>query len=250
MQSGMGVAFGDYDNDGDMDIYVTHFSDDYNTLYRNEGGRFFLDVTYLPFVGWGTGFLDYDNDGDLDLFAANGHVYPAVDDYDFGTSYAQRNLLFENPGDGRFVEVGAQSGSGFAVEKVSRGAAVGDYDEDGDLDILILNVDDTPTLLRNDGGNRKNWLKVSTIGTKSNRDGIGARIKVVTGARVQMREIATGTSFLSQSDLRAHFGIGEAERIDRMEIRWPSGAVQEFADLKANQWLVVAEGEGIIRAVR
>ena len=258
VQSGMGAAFGDYDNDGDLDIYVTHFSDDYNTLYRNEGGRFFLDVTYLagaaevslPFVGWGTDFLDYDNDGDLDLFAANGHVYPAVDDYDFGTSYAQRNLLFENPGDGRFVEVGAQSGSGLAVEKVSRGAAVGDYDEDGDLDILILNVDDTPTLLRNDGGNRKNWLKVSTIGTKSNRDGIGARIKVVTGARVQMREIAAGTSFLSQSDLRAHFGIGEVERIDRMEIRWPSGAVQEFAGIEANQWLVVEEGEGIIRAVR
>jgi predicted nucleotidyltransferase len=258
VQSGMGAAFGDYDNDGDLDIYVTHFSDDYNTLYRNEGARSFLDVSYLagtaevslPFVGWGTAFLDYDNDGDLDLFAANGHVYPAVDDYDFGTSYAQRNLLFENLGDGRFVEVGVQSGSGMAVVKVSRGAAVGDYDEDGDLDILILNVDDTPTLLRNDGGNRQNWLKVSTMGTRSNRDGIGARINVVIGARVQMREIAAGTSFLSNSELRAHFGIGEAKRIDLMEIRWPSGAVQKFADIEANQWLVVAEEEGIIRAVR
>ena len=255
VQSGMGAAFGDYDNDGDLDIFVTQFSDDYNTLYRNEGGRFFLDVSYLaglgevslPFVGWGTDFFDYDNDGDLDLFVANGHVYPAVDDYPLGTSYAQRNFLFENLGDGKFVEVGAKSGSGLALEKISRGAAFGDYDEDGDLDILILNLDDTPTLLRNDGGNQNNWLKISTIGTKSNRNGIGARIKVVTGSLVQIREIAAGTSFLSQSDLTAHFGLGEAEQIDLMEIRWPSGIVQEFMDFTANQWLVVSEEEGILR---
>ena len=255
MQAGMGVAVGDFDNDGDLDLFETHFSEDYNTLYRNEGGRFFLDVSYaadlgeesLPFVGWGTGFFDFDNDGDLDLFVANGHVYPVVDNYDLGTSYAQYNLLFENLGNGKFAEVSALSGSGFAVKKVSRGAALGDYDDDGDVDILVLNVDDTPTLLCNDGGNQKRWLKISTIGTKSNRDGIGARIEVTTGSLIQIREVMCGISFLSQSDLRVHFGLGEAEKVDRMEILWPSGVVQEFRDLSVNQWVIVSEEEGILR---
>jgi hypothetical protein len=254
-QAGMGTAFGDYDNDGDLDLFLTHFSGDYNTLYQNEGGRFFRDVSYesgvgevsMPFVGWGTGFFDFDNDGDLDLFVANGHVYPVIDNYDVGTTYAQRNLLFENLGNGHFEEISVQAGSGFAVEKVSRGAAFGDYDEDGDIDILVLNVDDTPTLLRNDGGNRRHWLHVSTIGKHSNRDGIGARIEVFTGERVQLREVAVGTSFLSQSDLRVHFGLGDAEKVDRLKIRWPSSRVQEFTDLQVDQWLVLSEERGIIQ---
>ena len=176
-QAGMGVAAGDYDNDGDFDFFVTHFSEDYYTLYRSERGRLFTDVSHavgvgevsMPFVGWGTGFFDCDNDGDLDLFAANGHVYPVLDDYDVGTRYAQRNFLFDNAGRGSFVEIGARAGRGLAVEKVSRGAAFGDYDNDGDIDVLVLNIDDTPTLLRNDGGNRNHWLQVSLIGTTSNR---------------------------------------------------------------------------------
>ena len=257
-QAGMGVTFGDYDNDGDLDLFETHFSGDYNTLYRNEDARFFRDVSYqvglaevsMPPVSWGTGFFDFDNDGDLDLFVANGHVYPAVDYYDLGTTYAQRNFLFENQGKGRFAEVSALSGSGFAVEKVSRGAAFGDYDNDGDVDILVLNVDDTPTLLRNDGGNQRHWLYLSTVGIQSNRNGIGTRVTAVAGGHTQIREVMVGGSFLSQSDLRVHFGLGEAEKVDRLEIRWPSGVVQEFVDIAADQWLVISEAEGIRPAKR
>ena len=252
-QAGMGAALGDYDNDGDFDIFVTHFSGDYNTLYRNEGGRFFRDVSYaagvaeasMPAVGWGTGFFDYDNDGDLDLFVANGHVYPIIDDYDLGISYAQRNFLFENLGNGTFAEVALESGSGFGVEKVSRGAAFGDYDDDGDVDILVLNVDETPTLLRNDGGNRRHWFSLSTVGMQSNRDGIGARILVEAGGLRQIREVGAGSSFLSHNDLRVHVGLGEAEKVERLEIRWPSGLVQEFSDLQADRFWVLTEGEGI-----
>ena len=249
-QAGMGAALGDYDNDGDFDIFVTHFSGDYNTLYRNEGGRFFRDVSYasgvaevsMPAVGWGTGFFDYDNDGDLDLFVANGHVYPIIDDYDLGISYAQRNFLFENLGNGTFVEVGLESGSGFGVEKVSRGAAFGDYDDDGDVDILVLNVDDTPTLLRNEGGNRGHWFSLSLVGTESNRDGIGARILVEAGGGRQIREVGAGSSFLSHNDLRVHVGLGAAEKIEGLEIRWPSGLVQEFSDLPADRFWLLTEG--------
>ena len=252
-QAGMGVAVGDYDNDGDFDFFVTHFSEDYYTLYRSEEGRLFTDVSHavgvgevsMPFVGWGTGFFDRDNDGDLDLFAANGHVYPVLDDYDVGTRYAQRNFLFDNDGRGSFVEIGAQAGSGLAVEKVSRGAAFGDYDNDGDIDILILNIDDTPTLLRNDGGNQNHWLQVSLIGTASNRDGIGARIEAEIAGRVQIRQIAAGTSFLSHSDTRAHFGLQRDTKVEQLVVRWPGGRVEEFRDLDADQWLVITEGKGL-----
>ena len=251
-QAGMGVAAGDYDNDGDFDFFVTHFSEDYYTLYRSERGRLFTDVSHavgvgevsMPFVGWGTGFFDCDNDGDLDLFAANGHVYPVLDDYDVGTRYAQRNFLFDNAGRGSFVEIGARAGRGLAVEKVSRGAAFGDYDNDGDIDVLVLNIDDTPTLLRNDGGNRNHWLQVSLIGTTSNRDGIGARIEATVAGRVQTRQIAAGTSFLSHSDIRAHFGLQRAAKVDQLMVRWPGGRVEEFRDLDADQWLVITEGKG------
>lgn len=253
-QAGMGVAFGDYDTDGDFDFFVTHFSEDYYTLYRSEGGSLFTDVSHavgvgevsMPFVGWGTGFFDCDNDGDLDLFTANGHVYPVLDDFDVGTRYAQRNFLFDNDGRGSFIEIGARAGSGLALEKVSRGAAFGDYDNDGDIDILVLNIDDTPTLLRNDGGNRNHWLQVSLIGTTSNRDGIGARIEAAAAGRVQIRQIAAGTSFLSHSDIRAHFGLQQATKVERLVVRWPGGRVEEFRDLDANQWLVIAEGQGLV----
>ena len=179
------------------------------------------------------------------LFAANGHVYPVLDDYDVGTRYAQRNFLFDNTGRGSFVEIGTRAGSGLAVEKVSRGAAFGDYDNDGDIDILVLNIDDTPTLLRNDGGNRNHWLQVSLIGTTSNRDGIGARIEAGVAGRVQVRQIAAGTSFLSHSDIRAHFGLQRATKVDRLVVRWPGGRVEEFRDLDADQWLVITEGKGL-----
>ena len=252
-QSGMGTAVGDYDNDGDLDLYVTNFSDDYNTLYRNEGG-YFTDLSFaagvaepsMPFVGWGTAFFDFDNDGDLDLYVANGHVYAAVDDFDLGTSYAQRDLLFENIGNGRFEEIGQLVG--LTAEKVSRGAAFGDIDNDGDVDVLVLNVDDTPSLLRNDGGNRRNWLTVSTEGTVSNRDGIGARVEVTSGSRRQIREVRSGSSFLSHSDLRLHFGLDTATEVELLTIRWPSGVTQEFRHIEANQSIRITEGEAGLKA--
>ena len=248
-QAGMGVTCGDYDNDGHLDLFMTHFSDDYSTLYRNEGNGFFSVVSAQAgfmeqswsYLSWGTGFMDYDNDGDEDLFVASGHVYPQVDDHDFGTSYAQTNQLYENRGDGTFREISTELGPGFRVRKVSRGACFGDYDNDGDVDVFVLNLDDTPTLLRNDGGNRRNWLMVRTVGVRSNRDGIGARITVWCGDRSQVRVILGGSSFLCQNDLRAHFGLGERDEVDRLEIRWPSGVVQRLEHVPANRVVVVEE---------
>ena len=258
-QAGMGVAYGDYDNDGYMDIFVTNFSDDTNTLYHNEGNGFFTDVTFqahlgeesLPYVCWGSSFFDYDNDGDLDLFVPTGHVYPQVDRFNIGQTYAEKNLLFENNGDGTFTEVSEFAGPGLKIQKVSRGACYGDYDNDGDVDILILNLNDAPTLLRNEGGNRNNWLMIKTIGTRGNRDGVGAKIKVVAGELVQYREVtACGSSFLSQNDMRVHFGLGKRGRVDLIEIKWLSGEIQRFKNIPANQLLVVKEGEGIVKRVR
>ncbi|HID11639.1 MAG TPA: CRTAC1 family protein [Candidatus Latescibacteria bacterium] len=256
-QAGMGAVFGDYDNDGWLDIFVTNFSDDNNTLYRNEGDGFFTDVTFqtglggpsLPFVSWGTEFLDYDNDGWKDIFVATGHVYPQVDLYDFGTTYKERNLLFHNNGDGAFTEVTGQAGPGMQVEKVSRGAAFGDYDNDGDIDVLVLNMGDMPTLLRNEGGNRNHWIKFRTVGTRSNRDGIGARIWVTAGGLTQMREVYMGSSFLCGNDIRVHFGLGRNTKVDLVRVRWPSGLVEEFRGLKANKLYILKEGEGVQRAV-
>ena len=247
VQAGMGVAVGDFDSDGDFDLFVTHFADDHNTLYRNEGGRFFTDVSYMAgvadisisSVGWGAGFYDFDHDGDEDLFVANGHVYPVVDLHDLGTRYAQRNLVLENA-NGRFSDVTGRAGPGLAVEKVSRGAAFGDYDSDGDVDILVQNVDDRPTLLRNDG-RQGNWLTVSVRSDGPNRFGVGARLTLEADGRVQVREIVSGSSFLSMSQLEAHFGLAGAAAVDRLEVRWPGGQVREFADLPVNGFLTVRE---------
>lgn len=248
-QASMGVAVGDYDGDGLMDFYVTNFSDDTNTLYHNDGGGNFTDLTFqsglgeptLPYLGWGTAFFDFDNDGDLDLFAANGHVYPEVDKHDFGMSYKQRNLLFEHDGRGKFTEIGLQSGPGLAVVKCSRGAAFGDIDNDGDIDIVINNMDDTPTLLRNDGGNRSHWLGFKLVGTKSHRRAINARVRLRVGERWQTGEVFSGCSYLSQNDFRLHFGLGQAVKVDEIEIRWPSGARTRLQDVKADQVLTVKE---------
>jgi tetratricopeptide (TPR) repeat protein len=247
-QSGMGVAVGDYDNDGDLDLYVTHFSDDVNTLYQNQTGLNFVDFTaggglggaVRPFLGWGTGFFDADNDGWLDLFVVNGHIYPQVDSHPSGPRYGQRNLLYRNLG-GAFREVGSHAGPGFAIARVSRGAAVGDYDNDGDSDLLVINLNEAPTLLHNVGGNRNNWLGLELVGTSSNADGQGARVHLWSGGRRQIREVQRGYGYLSQNDTRVLFGLGAEEQVDRVEIRWPSGEVQTLTHPPLRRYLVVRE---------
>jgi hypothetical protein len=247
-QGSMGVTVGDYDHDGRFDIFVSNFADEYNTLYHNDGHNSFTDVSYaarvavvsIPYVGWGTKFFDYDNDGWVDLFVANGHVYPQLN------NYRQRNLLHKNNRDGTFTEVGAQLGASLEEERVGRGVAFGDIDNDGDVDIVINNLDGAPQLLRNDGGNANNSVLIKMIGVKSNRDGIGARVKIVSGDLTQIDEVRSGGSYISHNDLRLHFGFEKRTRIDLIEVRWPSGVVDKITDTSVNKILTVKEGQGLV----
>jgi hypothetical protein len=247
-QGCMGVTVGDYDHDGRLDLFITNFDDDYNTLYRNDGRNSFTDASYaakvaavsFPYVGWGTKFFDYDNDGWVDLFVANGHVYPQI------KNFHQRNFVHRNLRNGTFAEVGEQLGAPFGERHAGRGAAFGDVDTDGDVDVVVNNLDGSPQLLRNDGGNVNNSVLIKTVGVKSNRDGIGARVKVVSGDLVQKDEVRSGDSYISQSDLRLHFGLERRTKIDLIEIRWPSGAVDKITDAKPNSLITVREGKGII----
>ncbi len=256
--AGMGTDMADYDNDGLPGIIVTHLDMQSNTLYRNLGGGLFQDVSYesgqgepsLPFVGFGTAFFDFDNDGYLDVAIANGDVLDNASYFRDTASYPQRNTLFHNEGNGTFKEVGLAGGAGFALVKVSRGLAVADFDNDGDLDLLITNNGQTADLLRNDGGSRNNFLMVRNVGTKSNRDGIGARLKLTVGSRSQSREVRAGSSYLSQNDMRVHFGLGQATRADRLEVRWPSGIIDVMENLAVDQMITVREGAGIVRQDR
>ena len=250
VEAGMGADFGDYDQDGDPDLYVTHFFAETNTLYRNEGGVRFSDVTTtaglaaptVELLGWGTRFFDYDNDGRLDLFVANGHVYPQVDQAETGTTYRQLNQLFRNEGDGRFAPVSA--GPGLAQAKVSRGTSFGDYDDDGDIDLFVVELNDAPTLLRNDGGNAGNYLVVQVFGREDNRDGVGTRIGLQAAGKRQWRTVNGAASYLSHSDLRVHFGLGAAQAIDRVEITYPNGSTYAIENVPANKLLVVRQGQG------
>ena len=247
-QGSMGVAVGDYDHDGRFDIFVTNFVDEYNTLYHNDGRNSFTDVSYkanvatvsIPLVGWGTHFLDYDNDGWGDLFVANGHVYPQLQ------GYHQRKLLHHNNRDGTFTEVAAQSGAPLMQERAGRGVAFGDLDNDGDIDMVVNDLDGPPQLLRNDGGAANNFVMVRTVGVKSNRDGIGAKVKVVSGDLTMIDEVRSGASYISQSDMRLHFGLEKRAKIDLIEIRWPSGVVDKITNLNANKLLTVREGQGLV----
>ena len=248
-ENGMGADFGDYDNDGRLDLVVTNFQDQTNTLYHNEGSGLFSDVSYasrigtmsLPYLAWGVSFCDYDNDGYQDLFIANGHIDENVHAFNPTGFYEQPNLFFGNNRDGTFDEVGVDSGSDMRLEKVSRGFAYADYDNDGDLDLLVTNLKGTPDLLEN-GGGQNAWLTLKLIGTRSNRDAIGARVKVKTGHLIQIREVRSGSSYLSQNDMRLHFGLGKHRQVDQVEIRWPSGLQEHLAGIEANQTLTLVEG--------
>ncbi len=253
-QSGMGVDAGDYDGDGRPDLFVTTFQDDYKTLYHNDGKLRFSDVTYAAKIGqtsfnrlsWGTAFRDFDNDGWADLFVASGHVYPQVDEARLPQeTYAQGNQVLRNLGNGAFADVTPGAGPGLQVVKSSRGAAFGDYDDDGRIDAVVVNMDDTLTLLHNTTANSHHWLTVRTIGARSNRDGIGARVRLRAGGREQIREVGTSGSFASASDPRVHFGLGALSRVESIEVRWPSGAVQTFKDLPVDRLVVVHEEQGL-----
>jgi len=254
-QASMGIAVGDYNRDGKVDFYVSAFSDDYNALYRNDGDGNFSDVTYqaglaeptIPFLAWGTGFLDFDNDGLTDIFVANGHVYPGVDQQDWGTTWAQRPQLFRNLDGVKFREVPPATGSGLADVLTARGAAFGDLFNDGRIDVVLNNIDSTPTLLRNVAKSENHWIAIRLIGTgKSPRDGGGSKVFVTTGTVRQRVDIFSGGSYGSSSDTRAHFGLGSASKIDKMEIQWPSGTKQQVAVPGIDRIITVEEGKGVI----
>ena len=253
-RAGMGTDFGDYDGDGRLDLFVTNHELEMHTLFRNLGKGSFADVTTesrvgietLPFVGFGTLFLDYDNDGDLDLAVANGHVMNNSGHFRPGAKEAQRKLLFRNEGGGRFKEVGQLSGAGFASETVGRALAAGDIDNDGDLDLLAVNNGGAAELLRNEGPRDNNVMLLRLQGTRSNRNAIGARLRLTAGGITQIREIKAGSSYLAQSDIRVHFGLGRAAQAERLEIRWPNaGETEVLQNVPVNEILTIVEGKGI-----
>lgn len=262
-QAGMGVSAADYDLDGNLDLLKTNFAGDTPSLYHNLGGGNFEDATFTAglgahtqFLGWGCGFLDFDNDGWPDILICNGHVYPEVEQLKTEAGYAQRKLLYRNLHNGHFADVSLQAGSGISDPAPCRGCAFGDFDNDGDIDVVVNTVNDYPQLLRCDSKLENNWIKIRTIGTKSNRSGIGARLICTTHPagepkpHQQIDEVRSGGSYISQNDLRVHFGLGKAEKVDVIEIRWPSGQVDTLKDVKANQLVFVKEGQGISRTVQ
>ena len=244
IRGGMGITWGDYDNDGDLDLFVTNWLDENNVLYCNNLDGTFTDVSAqsgifesgLGKTCWGTEFFDYDNDGDLDLFIACGHIDPAT-----WESPSQSDIFLENNGDGTFTDISESVGIRSVPNGTGRGVAVGDYDNDGDLDLLVVNCGEEAVLFRNDGGNQNNWLKILTIGKTSNRNGIGARIELTAGKSRQIREVISGSSYLSQSSLEVEFGLGQIGKIERIQILWPSGFKQNLTNVDVNQKLVFTE---------
>lgn len=250
-QAGMGVAVGDTAGQGRLDIFKTHFADDTPILYRNQGGGMFEDRTgrwglgsFTRYVGWGAGLYDFDNDGWPDLFFVNGNVYPEVEKYFAEYKYRNPRMLLRNRAGAAFEDVSDRAGPGILERHSSRGCAFGDFDNDGDIDIVVMNMNEPPSLLRNDLKNDNHWLKLKLIGTKSNRSAIGAAVIVSAGGRRQRQDVLSQSSFYSQSDLRLHFGLGQAIQADTVEIRWPSGVREMYRELKGNRTLLIREGEG------
>jgi hypothetical protein len=257
-QAGMGLAVGDYNNDGRVDFHITNFSDDSNVLYHNDGEGNFTDLTFqaglgeptIPFLGWGTGFIDYDNDGWRDLFVANGHVYPAVDEHQWGTSYAQQALLFRNLKNGKFERIGAAPASALAQAWSARGTAIGDLDGDGRLDVVMNNADSKPCLLKNVASAVGHWLQLRLVGDvskKSPRDAVGAIVYVTTGKIKLRHDVISGSNYASQDDMTLHFGLGAATAIDKLEIKWPDGTAETVTVPGVDRRLTVIQGRGVVK---
>ena len=248
----MGVDCGDYDNDGRLDFFMTSYQSELPVLYRNMGSGMLEDVTLttrsgegsLAYVNWGTGLVDFDNDGDLDIFIANGHTEDNIDLRDQGTAYRVRNSLLVNTGEGKFVDLSEASGDGLSPVLASRGAAFDDLDNDGDVDAVVLNIRERPTILRNDSPGQNHWLQIRLRGVKANRDGVGARVKVVADDLTQIDEVHSGRGYQSHWGSRLHFGLGHRQRVDRIEVRWIGGGVDVLENVAVDQHVVITEGEG------
>jgi hypothetical protein len=252
-QGSMGVAAADYDNDGTMDIVKTNFMDETSTLYKNFGKWFFEDSTYAAglglhtkIVGWGVVFLDIDQDGWKDIFMANGHIYPELERAQAGEAYRQSKTLYWNLRNGAFRDITESRGADLTRPRSSRGAATGDFDNDGVPEIVVVNMNEPPSLFRF-AAERGSGILLELVGTKSNRSAIGARVTVEAGGLSQIDEVRSGSSYASQPDVRLHFGLGKSTVIDKLQVRWPNGAREEFTGVQANQWITLREGDGIVR---
>ncbi len=252
-QAGMGVTVGDYDNDGLPDIFKTHFADDLPVLYKNSGKDFFDDASRMAgfdhtrYVQWGTGFADFDNDGWQDILTVTGNVYPEVEKFFKEYPHRSPRLLYQNLGNGRFKDVSNSAGTGITEPRSSRGSCYGDFDNDGDIDALVMNMNEPPLLLQNNLKSENNWLTIKLTGTKSNRSAIGSRITIKNGEAKQAQEITSQTSYYSHNDTRVHFGLGEKKKVEEIEIRWASGQIETVKNIGSNQFVTIKEGSGIVK---
>ncbi len=245
----MGVAAGDYDRNGTIDLFKTNFAGDTSTLYANDGKGLCEDRTFMAgiglntrWLGWGVGFVDLDNDGWLDLFLVNGHVYPEVERLKSEGAYRQRKVVYRNLGNGRFEDISARLGPPVTTPAAGRGAAFADFDNDGDIDVVVSNMNAPPDFFRLDLKSAAHWISLRLVGTTSNRSAIGARVTLEAPGGVQVQEVRGGGSYYSQNDLRVHFGLGAAARIDRVAVRWPSGRTEQWTDVPVDRITTLTEG--------